>query len=207
MLLDLAKAEVVFRKVKQVREEYRRYTLAPDLNRISVEDLLATIQQMYSVRLERYSVPFEAHYTRGMLLRYAARSVIYVRHSLDGDLKRFTAVKETCHVVLDEKEDWSVKGVETITALQNDLFLNGESEMAKQTTQSEMFAEIAAIELMYPYECRKKDLESGSLNVTKIAVQHGMPESMVERALSKNFRHIADFLWPKVGLPDFLKES
>ena len=101
MLLDPVKAETVFRKVKHVREEYRAYTLAPNLNVLSIEDLFKIVERMYGGKIERFGVPFPASYTRGMLLRYFGRSIIYVRHQLDDDWKRFTAVKETCHIFLD----------------------------------------------------------------------------------------------------------
>ncbi len=206
MLLDPAKAEAVFRKVKHVREEYRVYTHAPNLNVLSIEDLFKIVERMYGGKIERFGVPFSASYTRGMLLRYEGRSIIYVRHQLDDDWKRFTAVKETSHIILDEKEDWSTDGVQTIAELQNDLSLNGNGQFAKRTTQSEIFAELAAMELMYPHECRKSDLGNGELNLTKIAIQHGMPLAMVERALSKSYRAISDSLWETVGAPSFLIE-
>jgi Zn-dependent peptidase ImmA (M78 family) len=199
MLLDTQKAEAVFRKVKHVREEYRTYTLSPNMNLLSVEDLFSVVSRMYKLQILRYGVPFSAEYTRGMLLRYNNKAIIYVRHQLDDDWKRFTAVKETCHVFLDEQEDWSTDGVKTIADLQSDLTLSANGQVAKKTSQSEALAELAAIELMYPYECRMADLQDGSQSSTKIAIQHGMPQAMVERALMDSYRHVSAFLWARVG--------
>jgi Zn-dependent peptidase ImmA (M78 family) len=200
MIVEAAKAENAFRKVKHVREEYRRYSLGANMNVVSIEDLVATIASMYNLKIERKGVKFEAEYTRGMLLRYEGRAIIYVRHQLDEDLKRFTAVKELCHLFLDEKEDWSVDGVTTISDLQNDVRL---SELAKNTSQSEVFAEIAAIELMYPFECRCGDLEkvtTDGFSSSKIALHHGMPTAMVERALSTRYHEFAQSLWAVIGM-------
>lgn len=208
MLISYEKAQDAFRKVKHLREEYRNYSLAPNLSRLSVEDLFAIVRQMYQIDIVKRGVPFEARHTRGMLLRFRQEARIYVRHDLDDDMKRFTAVKELCHVILDEEEDWSVDGVNTIEQLQNDLHLNGNNTKAKvaaSTSQAELLAELAALELLYPIECRQADQRRQNFVTQRAAYEHGIPVSMVERAISENYREAADRLWEDVGLPDFLK--
>lgn len=207
MLISYEKAQDAFRKVKHLREEYRSYSLAPNLNRLSVEDVFAIVRQMYQIEIVKQGVPFEARHTRGMLLRFRHKALIYVRHDLDDDMKRFTAVKELCHVILDEEEDWSVDGVNTIEQLQNDLHLNGndaKAKMAASTSQAELLAELAALELLYPIECRRADQQRQNFVAERAAYEHGIPVSMVERSISENYREAADRLWSDVGLPDFL---
>jgi Zn-dependent peptidase ImmA (M78 family) len=154
---------------------------------------------MYKLPITIYGVSFDADYTRGMLLRFNDRAVVYVRHQLESDWRRFTAVKEVCHIILDEQEDWSTDGVQTIADLQNDLTL--ERELGKATSQSETLAELAAIELMYPWECRMADLKklaNGETTEIKIALEQRMPPAMVSRALSPAFQRISSLLWSDV---------
>jgi Zn-dependent peptidase ImmA (M78 family) len=203
MLIDREKAENAFRKVKFVREHYRAYILAPNMNVLSVEDLISVVASMYNTEIVRREVEFEAEFIRGMLLRYPDRAEIFVRRNLDNDLKRFTTVKEVCHIFLDEKEDWSPDGVQTITDLKNDIILD--DELAKPTSQSETVAELAAMELMYPYECRAGDkagVANGQQSISKIALHHKMPSAWVERALSTRYQELARDLWQSVNFEE-----
>ncbi len=164
-----------------------------------VEDLSDCVSAMYQLNIHKFGVPFVAEHTRGMMLRYPDRAEIYVRHTLNESWKRFTAVKELCHVMLDEEDDWSTDGVQTISDLQSDLRL---SEVGTATSQSETLAELAAMELMYPFECREVDrrkIATGETTPVKIAVYHNMPTAMVERALLSSYHEVAGTLWDQIG--------
>jgi Zn-dependent peptidase ImmA (M78 family) len=142
-------------------------------------------------------VPFEATFLRGLIERYANKVIIYVRKNQDEDWKRFVTIKELCHIVIDEKEDWSASGASIIKNLISEHKLN-KMTAAPRAVQSEIFAEIAAIELLYPFNARAADivaLDYGSMTLARIAGYYKIPEAIVERALSENYAELAAYCW------------
>lgn len=201
MQLEEELAKVVFRKVRQVREEVRAYCLAHDRPDLPVEEFQRVVGQMYGLKIEKFQVPFEATFLRGMLERYGDRAVIYVRKNQDEDWKRFVSIKELCHLVIDEPEDWSISGASIIRKLISEYKID-KGKPADRVIQSEVFAEIAAIELLYPHEGRAVDisnLESSATTIAKIASYYDIPEAIVERALSENHMELAGYVWSLVN--------
>jgi Zn-dependent peptidase ImmA (M78 family) len=197
MIVSTDLAHAVFKKVKYIREEYRRTVLNGDANVISVESLQRVIEGMYRFKIQKSLVPFEGEFIRGMMERWHDRLQIWVRANQSPDWLRFTATKEMCHGVIDEEEDWSVKGVGTLEDILVEYRLV-EGEAAARATQSEIFAELAAIELLYPFECREADIQALARNETtlvKIAGYHGIPTAMVGRALSPSHHEFASRFW------------
>lgn len=201
MIISGDKAHEAFRKIHYVREEYARYVRGADLNRISVEDLYAVVSNMYQIEITKKAVTFEGNFLRGMIERYHGRAIVRVRANQTDDWLRFTAVKELCHVIIDEKEDWSVLGVRTIEDLLIEYFANI-GAVAKGVSQSEMLAEIAALELLYPYDCRTFDLnELANKNTTiiKIASYHRVPPAMISRAVDNHYHtNVAKPIWDEI---------
>lgn len=204
MIISGDKAVAVYKKVAQIRAHYRAYNLVGDSNRLSIEDFHRTVADLYQVTITKAQVAFSGSYVRGMMERYDNLVKIRVRLDQDQDWKRFTAVKELCHVIIDEVEDWSTDGVETIKDLLMEYTLESGVE-ARRVMQSEALAELAAIELMYPYDCRSHDislLASASASVTeaKIAHYYGLPAVIVGRALNAVFNEtVAKPIWSVVG--------
>lgn len=192
----------VFKKVKHIREEYRQTVLAGDANVISIEDLQWVVERMYDLKIEKRLVPFVGEFIRGMVERWADRLLVSVRAGQSVEYTRFTAVKEICHGVIDEKEDWSTHGTETLSDVLNENLTSKPTEMAARATQSELFAELAAVELLYPYDCRvadKQKLELGTTTIVKIATYHKLPAAVVTRALSKGHFDFAEMIWAELS--------
>ncbi|MBZ9808108.1 hypothetical protein [Mesorhizobium sp. ESP-6-2] len=200
MLVSTEKLLQVLRKVRQLREEYRSYVLGGDANMVSIEDLQRCIEQMYELEIIKTQVVFTSTFTRGLMERYKNKVIIRVKHDQTDDHKRFTATKEMCHPVVDEKEDWSTDGVGRI----QDLLIEFEvtnGEAPHQATQSEVLAEIAAIEVLYPYECRGIDLQRlarGETTLVKIATYHRVPATVVSRALADQYHQLITGLWGQI---------
>jgi hypothetical protein len=202
MLISGEKAIAVYKKIAQVREHYRATVLRGDSNRLSIEDFQKVVADMYQVTITKAQVGFSGTYVRGMMERYENLVKIRVRLDLAQDWKRFTAVKELCHVIIDEREDWSVDGIATLRDLVVEYTLES-GAVARRVVQSEALAEVAAIEMMYPFECRTHDLIAVLQNKTtevKIAHYYGLPPSIVERALNQKFHDaVATPLWREVA--------
>lgn len=185
--------------------------LAPDRAKLSVEDLQWAIQDMYEITISKREVAFEGEYVRGLMERYEKRARILIRKNQEEDWIRFASVKELCQVAISEKEDWSVDGTRTLDALLYEVFLDKHGseeennkppkELTPNPIQSEKLAEIAAIELMYPFNYRSDDLAAMAANKTtlrKIAVHFHAPEFVIGTALSAGHHKIATKIWTKI---------
>jgi len=206
MIVETAKIESTFRKVKQIKEYMQHYCIAPDRAKMSVEDLQRCISDMYGIKIEKQEVLFEGEYLRGLVERYEARARIFLRTGQGEEWMRFTATKELCHLAIDEKEDWSPRGHETIQSLliEDRLDLDGDEvaqearKLADSRAQSEKLAEIAAVELMYPYEFRQDDIKAiakGTTTLKALAVHFQVPAYVIGVAQHPGRMHIATLGW------------
>ncbi|MBL4768110.1 MAG: ImmA/IrrE family metallo-endopeptidase [Rhodobacteraceae bacterium] len=197
MLLSPSVAKTVYIKISHLREEIATYCIAPGRLDLSVEDFQRIVGKAYDIEITKQIVPFEGELLRGLVERYEDRALIYIRRQLSSDEQRFTAVKELCHIVIDEKEDWSNDGVATIGGLMFEYSIDNNEE-ANRMIQSEIWAEIAAIELMYPYDDRVNDhtrLDNGTTSIQVIAGQHAIPASIVSRAQAESFHKMTTQIW------------
>lgn len=207
MLVTTKRIEEVFRKVKHVKEHMKAYCIAPERAKLSVEDLQWCISDMYGLKITKKEVAFEGEYLRGLVERYKDSARILIRAGQGDEWMRFTAVKELCHLSIDEPEDWSPRGHETIESLLIEEHLDyselgGEQETTRQLAdrkaQSERMAEIAAIELMYPHEFRKVDLaamDQQKTTLKAVALHFHVPEYVVGTALHPARMNLADLGW------------
>jgi hypothetical protein len=115
MLVSSEKLAVVFQKVKQVKEHTDLYCLVPDNIPVSIEELQHVVSDMYGLNIEKTEVAFQAEFIRGMLERYEdGRNRILIKADQSKDMKRLATAKELSQLVIDEAEDWSPKGADTI---------------------------------------------------------------------------------------------
>jgi Zn-dependent peptidase ImmA (M78 family) len=164
---------------------------------LRVEEFQLAISRMYNLKIDKNQVAFEGSFLRGMMERYAYRITIYVKKNQEEDWKRFATVKELCHVMNDEKKDWSHEGHKTIRTLLAEHRIANEAA-AVPVVQSETLAELAATELLYPLEQRSHDLlalNGEKLTIAKIAIYYKIPEVIVEGALSDNYHAMATKVW------------
>lgn len=198
------KLEATFRKVKEIQEFVRTYCLAPQGIKVSVEDIQWAIEQKYGLKITKELIDFPGNYIRGMLERYQDGSAhVFIREKQDEDPKangywhRFIAVKEMAHLAIDEKEDWSTDGAETLDELIKEHEIDRGSP-PRDGIQSEVLAEIAAIELLYPMEFRQADIEKGTPH-SELAATHEVPQYVIQRALSSNHMKRARAMWNEIG--------
>ncbi len=209
MIVSVDLACAVFRKVELIREEYHAKVLNGDQAMLSIESLRWVLESMYQRRILTSLVPFEGEFIRGMVERWKDRLQIYVRANQPRDWLRFTAVKEMCHAFIDEPADWSTEGVKTLDGVLVEYRLT-EGAVAPRTAQSEIFAELAAIELLYPYDDRVRDLAklaapNADLSITKIANYYGIPTAMVSRALASGHHTFSTRIWNELGRANALE--
>lgn len=202
MQLNLERAVSVFRKVRQIREELKQYSLADGRHDIPEREYLRVISQMYKMSIKSQEAPIEGTFLRGMVLRYADSALILIKKNMEKDWQRFTVIKEASHIVIDEKEDWSTDAASTIRNLLMEYRVH-EERVAKPIVQSEVFAEFSALELLYPHVDRIADrdkINSGDLTLSQIAGRYNIPEVFCAQAISDWYHELATDVWGKPTL-------
>jgi hypothetical protein len=133
-----------------------------------------------------------------MVERYKDRAHIYLRKDQPDDMMRFVCVKELCQIALDEQEDWSPVGTNTIETLVYEVVLD---DLPPPVTQSEYWAEIAAIELVYPFVYREvdaADIKNGKTTPKSLALYFHIPEFVIGIACHPKYARIATIGWKLV---------
>jgi hypothetical protein len=190
------KAQIAFRKIRQVKDEIKSYCLGGDRPDVSIADLTHVVKQMYNVEITLERVAFEGSFLSGLIERDAfGNARIFIKES-DLYEMRFASIKEICHVIIDENDDWSSFGASTISTLLSDFYMT--KGFMAAVSQSEILAEIAAIELAYPHEDRIRDRQAylyGTLTSGTIADFHKIPEVFVSRAQTDPYHNAMGHLW------------
>ena len=94
-------------------------------------------------------------------------------------------------MIVDDDDDLSPYGDQTLDQLVRDGHIgivsnNGDGSPA----QSELIAEVAAIELLYPIQCRLGDIQeltSGAVTQGRLAQRYGIPVNFVDTAFSDGY--------------------
>lgn len=199
-----SKIEGTFAKVRDLQEFIQQYVLAANKLPVSVEDIQWAIESKYGLKIEKRLVDFEARHIRGMMERYQdGTAKVYVRRAQTPDpeqnifWQRFISVKEMIHLAIDEPEDFSPRGTETIEELIRDHSFEA-MKPAREEIQSEVLAELAAFELLYPMEFRLADTDAVT-SYSVLAVQYAVPDYVIERCLSSGYMKVARATWNEVG--------
>jgi len=161
-------------------------------------DLHWAVEDMYALKISMVEVSFAGNYLKGNVERYADnRARVLVRSSLSEAEKRATTVKELCHIIIDEAEDWSASGTETIQSLIDDDTLFRTDGLGDANPSPELVSEglalLASCELMYPGEYQDADLarlEAQETTISAIALQHKVPPYVIQQAFK--FKHLRD---------------
>lgn len=193
----------VFVLARRVNHYYWMHTTADDNDgSVSVENLQEIIGRLAQLKISKWLVDFDGTSLRGNVERYSDRVEIHVRKSLSPYWRRFTVVKELCHLLLDSEEDWSVDVVTTISDL---LSFSGFSGDESAEIRSEKLAEVMALELIYPIEHRRRDKEAvaNGAKTSDIATLRKVPAIWIERAHNEDYLSACEGAWEAlVMLPD-----
>jgi hypothetical protein len=137
-------------------------------------------------------VNFEATHLKGRKETYVDGNVfIDIRQNLPDYSKRFVALKELMHIIVDgAAEDLTPYGDVILEKLVLEGHIgvfsgNGDEPPA----QSELVAEIAAIEVIYPIALRSADaeaLERGETTLAALEVKYEAPAPIISTALERD---------------------
>ncbi|MDX3885558.1 MAG: hypothetical protein QHC65_14145 [Sphingomonas sp.] len=204
MLISHEEIIAAFNKVRVIKEQLDKACPGPQGPVLRVMDLAWVVGDVYDLQINMLEVDFHGEHLKGMCERYGNNTArVFVRANLSLAEKRLVAVKEICHLFLDEEDDWSTVGAETIEGLLTDITLqaqNGEG-LAKppRPLVSESLALLAAHELVYPRMYRDADFEKlakGTATTASVALQHEIPPYVVGYC----YRHheVIDAVWAQI---------
>lgn len=171
--------------------------------RISVDDLHAVVQHLYGVSIEMRSVKYEAHHAKSLVERWPGnKAIVAVQHDRPETMRRYATVKELCHLIIDEPDDFSTDGCDTIDGL---LYVRNLDLSAPENTaiRSEKLAEAMADELVYPNRFRRADMANVKnpehpLTLANLALTYGIPDFVPSRVLRPLTMELRDRIWASV---------
>jgi len=186
---------MILATTRRIREDYKQYCLNASTLPLSVDEYLRRIEEYTDFQIELIEVNWRSHQIRGSIHRFdASRTAkIYVapRREAPGKIgityceQRFVAVKEACHLLIDHEDTYTT----AIAPLIESLVFPGSREINSlmEPMQSEVFAVVAAMELLFPFEQREEHIEQiaqGKLSYFDVANKFKVPERQVFWILS-----------------------
>jgi hypothetical protein len=161
---------------------------------MSIEQLQDIVHADTAVAIEKHEAVFEATYLRGRLERYdgGKRAIIHIRANQEFTWKRFVSAKELVHIKIDGTEHFSPYGDQTLEELIRKGHFGAASlaPPGMEPVQSEVFSEIAALEVLYPVQLRLKDLDELEAKTTtrvQLAHRYGIPRNYAATALDPEY--------------------
>lgn len=159
---------------------------------ISVDAAKEVIEELSGYKVTMRSVFFEATHVYARVEKYNDKTALVdVRHNLSSPWKRFVAAKELLHLIIDKDEDMSPYGDETLDKLVRDGHIGIISQNGdKPPAQSELIAEVAAMELLYPLQNRQADLHDVGADKTsfaKLSLRYAIPANFIDTVFSDGY--------------------
>lgn len=160
---------------------------------ISVDDLLIVVAEMSEHTITGREVEFDAEHLKGRVERFNNKTAtVDVRLSIaDLRLMRLVAAKEAMHLLVDQDEDMTPYGDQTLERLVEDGHigvLTNEKGQAS-ASQSELIAEIAAQEVLWPLPLRVGDMKQRNQPkfTTGMSEKYELPPFIVSSMISGSY--------------------
>lgn len=175
---------------QKVLADPRVWANKPDFLPISVDATKEVIEELSGYSVLMRSVSFEAKHVFARVEKYRdMTATVDVRHNLPEDWKRFVAAKELLHLIIDKDEDMSPYGDETLDKLVQDGHIGIISQNGdRPPAQSELIAEVAAMELLYPMQNRASDLKEKA-SFAKLSLRYGIPLNFIDTVFSDGYHN------------------
>lgn len=174
------------------------YDNNPNNLAISVDAVTDYITEHCEIEIEIREVVFEATHLKGRKETYNIDGkcivIIEIRSNLSDFWKRFVAIKELMHIIVDKDDDDLTPYGDVILeklVLEGHIgVISGDGD--SPPAQSELVAEIAAIEVIYPISLRKEDAdaiedEESDITPSKLGLKYEAPGPIVSTALNKEY--------------------
>lgn len=168
-------------------------------------DAIDVIKFKFDTKYLIAQVQFMRHAAGALYNGTDLRAQIYFSSSLNDCWRRFVVCKEIMHCILDDSDARRVGTIEDLIKLSESLVNRTLAAMEKSETMlTEVFAEVMAIELMFPLELREawaEDYRSGALTDMQIALRLKIPEQIVRSAMAPSYLVLSSSMLRDVRFP------
>lgn len=195
----LLKVLNAFYAAKRVHHYYWMHTDGDDhvSRTVSIENIQRIIEVLTGSSIEKEEIDEESEFHRAFIERYNGGQVckIWIMAGEPESWKRFAAVKEMCHVLIDGEEDFQSDPCKTIGGLKDGGGILDEHSTPE--ADSEYLAEIIAMELIYPLEFRRDDrkrLKEGA-TLEELAADRNVPAKYISLGASDTWYEVCLNIW------------
>ncbi len=171
--------------------------------RLPIDDLVEIVQRDFECTIDVRLVPFKARHLVSLVERRAGRFLIAVREDAPLIERRFGTVKEICHIVGDQPEDYQPHGEKTLAGiLKKDTYqlydktldLGGEGRGVPSEKRAERMAE----ELLYDHRLRSTDairVKASQPTLPELANRYGISVGVATRVTRPLAMELMRDLW------------
>lgn len=207
MAADISKILKCFTLAKKVNHYYWLHT--PDSSpRPKIENIERVVEVMTGLRIDKKEVKTGGSIIRGLTERYEDSALILIRADQPLEWKKYTTVKEYCHLVYDDEAEFEPNPLETLEQLVMRRGLDLDETLSPAII-SERIAEIMALEIIYPVELRQQDAatlkDGGARAMDDLVKLRHVPAVHIESAVRPTYLESCLGIW-KI-LPDIEDEG
>lgn len=186
-----------FYQAKRINHYYWMHTPHESVV-MRIENVQKIIQYLSQVTIEKFEVDTPSDFHRAFVERYGPEGKdckIYVISSESLSWKRFSTVKELCHILLDAIGDFQADPRKTIHCIKDTTSIL--DDQLSPEAVSERLAEIIALELIYPLEHRREDREALASGSTpeQIAEKRILPTKYVYMGVDETHFDACTSIW------------
>lgn len=180
----------------------------PKDTRLPVDELVAIVTKERDITIDVRLVPFEARHLVSLVERQSEKHfLLAVREDAPLVERRYGVVKEICHIIGDEPEDYQPHGERTLDGIMQvenaqlydkTLDLGGD----RPAVQSEKRAERMADELVYDRRLRTTDVRrsrANEISLVGLASAYGIPPVVITRVFRPMAMELTHSLWRQAG--------
>jgi hypothetical protein len=188
------------RLCRDVNHYYWEHLNGDDSNgHVVIENIIKIVSIFSGIVIEVVRLDFKAKHLTSAVFRWEDAALIVVRSDIDDDLASFAVVKELCHIISDECDEFNTDPRELLS----DLVKYSDDVLGIERSEAEVsegLAEIMALELLYPSEYRNADAAGATtlLGLQMLASKRRLPPALLERALAPDYRRALDAYWEHV---------
>lgn len=122
-------------------------------------------------------------------------AIIRFKKNLNFCWRRFVVCKELCHCLIDDSRDERIAGVDSLKLLLQYLAARIDAtKFVYKPFASEQWAEIMALEILFPYELRRQyveKLKDGTITPYNLALRYRIPTEYAEIGMYDSFLDFA----------------
>lgn len=202
MHADVSHLVKLLKGVGHIRETVQQYTLPGNPVAMSVDDLKYAFEQMDGREIKIGSVgSSKEELARGICLPYENKVVILLDGPMTAYMKRFVAVKEMCALILKDDQYLTPDAALLVSVLVSEHKKPTDGE-APDFVTADAWAEVAATELLFPYDQRpaaRVALKNKATTLFQLSEAYQIPERIIEDALADEHHEMCKAAWDQIS--------